>query len=566
MAKSYEEAVKTLNTLQSNAATIEKIRSTQDRNRHQSIPETIEMAARVGITLDDVDGLSVIHVSGTKGKGSTCAFCENILRQHGFKTGFFSSPHLIEVRERIRINGRPLTRDDFSKYFWDCYHPLEQSKATHNDSMPPYFRFLTILACHVFLQEKVDVAIMEVGIGGEYDCTNIVKNPIVCGVTSLGLDHTSILGDTIEKIAWHKAGIFKSLVPAVTVVPQPEASMFVLQERAKEIGCPLYLAPSLDSYDWNKHKIDLGIPGIQQISNATLALQLCNIWIRDHNLSIKERQSLYTTDAEKLDDCFAISTEMAAGLQSCQWPGRSQKISGPGITYYLDGAHTDQSLKLCAEWFESEANMESKSLGNCKVARVLLFNTTGDRNPENLLRNLVDCKFDCAIFCPNIQKVSSEKSADLTNFMVSMDSQLRRCAENRNAWLELLYKQRHDNITRLQRHDNITRLQCHDNIIPLSNTKAVQHEERLFQKNERTGECIDALFPMPTFTLNTILDGLTWVSRDHDPRLACDDGRTVVGMPACLANAQHVQVLCTGSLHLIGGILGLLDPTICDDG
>uniref|UniRef100_A0A8D2LU98 Folylpolyglutamate synthase n=1 Tax=Varanus komodoensis TaxID=61221 RepID=A0A8D2LU98_VARKO len=144
-----------------------------------------------------------------------------------------SSPHLVQVRERIRINGQPISKELFSKYFWQVYNRLDESKDSSNNAMPAYFRFLTIMAFHVFLQEKVDLAVLEVGIGGTYDCTNIIRKPVVCGVSSLGIDHTSILGDTIEKIAWQKGGIFKPGVPAFTV-PQPDRPLAVLKEQAQK--------------------------------------------------------------------------------------------------------------------------------------------------------------------------------------------------------------------------------------------------------------------------------------------------------------------------------------------
>ena len=117
--KAYEEAVRTLNSLQSNKATLEKIRKERDKNKYLVIPSTRRYLERVGVTEADLQELSVIHVSGTKGKGSTCAFTESILRHHGFKTGFFSSPHLIEVRERIRIGGEPISRRKFTTHFWN---------------------------------------------------------------------------------------------------------------------------------------------------------------------------------------------------------------------------------------------------------------------------------------------------------------------------------------------------------------------------------------------------------------------------------------------------------------
>jgi len=171
---SYEAAVETLNTLQSNASVLERARLQKDRQAVNNVPFTQKYLNRVGISLDVLDELKVVHVSGTKGKGSTCAFCESILKYHGLKTGFYSSPHLVEVRERIRINGKPLCKELFAKYFWQVYTPLKNLKDDESD-MPAYFKFLTIMAFYVFIKEKVNVAIIEVGIGGLYDCTNVIR-------------------------------------------------------------------------------------------------------------------------------------------------------------------------------------------------------------------------------------------------------------------------------------------------------------------------------------------------------------------------------------------------------
>uniref|UniRef100_A0A915AHM1 Folylpoly-gamma-glutamate synthetase n=1 Tax=Parascaris univalens TaxID=6257 RepID=A0A915AHM1_PARUN len=162
----YEEAISRLNMLQSNAMTIQQAR--KKPGQETNLVETATFMERCKIKLDDVDKLNVIHVSGTKGKGSTCAFTESILRRLGYKTGFYSSPHLVHVRERIRINGRPLSESAFAKYFSTVYERL-QKEAAVDGAMPPYFKFLTLMAFHVFIEEEVDVAIIEVGIGGEQD-------------------------------------------------------------------------------------------------------------------------------------------------------------------------------------------------------------------------------------------------------------------------------------------------------------------------------------------------------------------------------------------------------------
>lgn len=159
---------------------------------------------------------------------------ESILRQHGLKTGFFSSPHLVSVTERIRLNGAPISEEFFAKHFWKLYERLLQNQETV-DEMPAYFKFLNLMAFHVFLAEKVDVAIMEVGIGGAYDSTNIIRNTKTVGITSLGLDHVEVLGDTVEKIAYQKAGIIKEKSKVFTV-RQPGEANAVIEEVAKEKG------------------------------------------------------------------------------------------------------------------------------------------------------------------------------------------------------------------------------------------------------------------------------------------------------------------------------------------
>jgi folylpolyglutamate synthase len=190
------------------------------RHREKLQTDTLScMEAHMKTLKVNVSELSVVHVAGTKGKGSTCAMVECILRKQGYRTGLYTSPHLLDVRERILVGGKMLSKEEFTRYFWTVYNALQES----GDTMPGYFRFLTCLAFYVFSQKDLDVVVLEVGLGGRLDATNIVPNPVVCGVTSLGLDHTNVLGNTIEEIAMEKAGIFKKGVPVVTVTQKPGA-------------------------------------------------------------------------------------------------------------------------------------------------------------------------------------------------------------------------------------------------------------------------------------------------------------------------------------------------------
>ncbi|XP_055352441.1 folylpolyglutamate synthase, mitochondrial-like isoform X3 [Paramacrobiotus metropolitanus] len=463
--------------------------------------------------------LNVIHISGTKGKGSTCAFTESLLRHLGYKTGFYSSPHLVAVRERIRINGRPISEELFTQYFWEVYGRL--IRACQPDEMPPYFKFLTVMCFYVFLKEKIEVAVMEVGIGGAYDCTNVIRNPVVCGVTSLGYDHMPILGNTLAEIAWHKAGIFKRNCPAVTVTQPPEA-MAVLQGRAAEIGAALSVSPDLSAYGCPSGPIHLGIEGAIQSLNASLALQLVKLWLMRKTDSVNETLENWDSDEENVCLCkenseiekqsaesaeiekpvgsvsisklekpakipdvlegYKLSSILVNALESCVWPGRFQTIRRNNVQYYLDGAHTKDSVEYCAQWFKKVQETQTSA------RKFLIFNSTADRKPEDLLRPLVSCGFDAALFCPNILG-GSAGAGDLLNFTVNRDHQMARCSLHESVWKSL--------------------------------------------SDERCSQCFA-----------TVADALSWI----EGQAHGDD--------------EHVGVLVTGSLHLVGAVLTVLDPSL----
>ncbi len=215
-------------------------------------------------------------MAGTKGKGSTCAFVDSILSQYQRthavpkKIGLLTSPHLIAVRERLRINSAPISEEAFARYFFEVWDLLESpSSAADGDdvpqgSKPAYARYLTLMSYHVFLSEGVDVAVYETGIGGEYDSTNIVAHPIATGISTLGIDHVRVLGDTIDKIAWHKAGIMKTATPAFAVEQVPSAEA-VLKERAAEKGVDLKVL----GVDPRLHGVRIRTNALFQTKNAS---------------------------------------------------------------------------------------------------------------------------------------------------------------------------------------------------------------------------------------------------------------------------------------------------------
>ncbi|XP_024418170.2 folylpolyglutamate synthase, mitochondrial isoform X2 [Desmodus rotundus] len=515
----YQDAVRTLNTLQTNASYLEQVK--RQRGDPQTQMEAMKLyLAQSGLQVEDLDQLNIIHVTGTKGKGSTCAFTERILRNYGLKTGFFSSPHLVQVRERIRINGQPISPELFTKHFWRLYHRLEET--------------------------KVDLAVVEVGIGGAYDCTNIVRKPVVCGVSSLGIDHTSLLGDTMEKIAWQKGGIFKHGVPAFTVL-QPEGPLAVLKERSEQISCPLYLCPPLEALEEGGPPLTLGLEGEHQRSNAALALQLARCWLqqKDHQ-GIGELKAFRPNPLGQLPlaPVFQPTSHMRLGLQGTEWLGRTQVLRRGSLTWYLDGAHTCSSVQACVRWFRQALHRLEKPSKGPEVC-VLLFNSTGDRDAAALLKLLQPCRFDYAVFCPNLTEVSPVDNADQQNFTVTLDQVLLRCLEHQQHWSRLHEEQASPD---------------------LWGTPSL----------EPAGPQSLLLAPRPPHTHSTsslvfscISHALQWISQGRDPVFQTPSpAQGLLAHPVAdsgarvLRQAAAIHVLVTGSLHLVGGVLKLLEPSL----
>ncbi|KAF2213756.1 hypothetical protein CERZMDRAFT_67181 [Cercospora zeae-maydis SCOH1-5] len=317
---------------------------TPDLRGTPSIVGMSEWLQMCGHTDEDINALHVIHVAGTKGKGSTCAFTQCILRSHGLRTGFpkktglYTSPHLMKPEERIRINSEPLAPAVLAKYFFEVYDCLPQLATEYDPEKSPVERgprllqLWALLAFHVFIREKVDVTILETHNGGEYDATNVVKKPIVTAVTTLGMDHIDMLGPTIENIAWHKSGIYKPGAVALSTMQDPKPAA-VLKDRATAQGEQITFA-GIDDARLPSNSVKLE-PFVQR-KNASLAIAICQAFL--NRSSPSDRLELQLT-----------GDDIVAGVDHFTWPGRFQIVRYADCTWFLDSAHNDMSVAIAAQ-------------------------------------------------------------------------------------------------------------------------------------------------------------------------------------------------------------------------
>ncbi|HEY7090407.1 MAG TPA: folylpolyglutamate synthase/dihydrofolate synthase family protein [Tepidisphaeraceae bacterium] len=278
-----------------------------------------------------------VHIAGTKGKGSTCAMIGNMLQANDYKVGVYSSPHLCDIRERIQVNGHMISHADFSRLI-RLVEPIVQ----RSRPMPTFFDVITAVAFKYFAEQKVQVAVIETGLGGRLDSTNVLK-PEVTGITSISKDHMAQLGHTLPKIAEEKAGIFKHHVPAVSV-QQPAEVEAVLQRVADKVGAPFDVTgKSIEfSYRFEATRM-LGPHNRICLTTPNSKFEHLAVPMMGEHQAINCGLALSIIDKLK-GRGFAISdTKAMEGLAKTTMPGRMEIIStNPRVL--VDGAHNAASL------------------------------------------------------------------------------------------------------------------------------------------------------------------------------------------------------------------------------
>ena len=338
--------------------------------------------------LDNPDrSFKIVHIAGTNGKGSTASYLESILRSAGIRTGLFTSPHLVDMRERFRVDGEIVSKEAFLAAF-EAARKAVSSMPDH----PSYFEFIYLIGCLIFKNAGVTTAVMETGLGGRLDATNTCENPVLTIITSVSFDHMQYLGNTLYEIAGEKAGIIKQGVPVIFLAAKEECAGRILEEAALRNAPALALIPPAAEEGVEKMlsggealtyktKILMNLaPFIDFSLISSYDKKACDMRIRAAAAYQAENASLAVLGAAELIRAgFAITEEnIREGLLSARWEGRMEEAL-PGV--YLDGAHNEDGISRFIE--------AAKAVLRGKKA-TLLFAAVSDKDYTAMVRELAE--------------------------------------------------------------------------------------------------------------------------------------------------------------------------------
>ena len=321
------------------------------------------------------ENLRIIHVAGTNGKGSVCNYISSVLSKADYSVGMFTSPHLKSLTERFAIDGKPITDGVFCEVFIETLRRVMEFK--DGEYFPTYFELLFFVAMILYDVYPVDYLILETGLGGRLDATNTITRPILTIITEIGLDHMQYLGNTVESIAFEKAGILKSGVPVVMFDKRPEATE-VIKKRALELDCRAVVVEKKNITNARLLKDDAGNKCIA-FSYKSLYDNYAELRLSTEAMYQTENAAIAITSLEILRESgLRISQlDIIEGLIGAKWEGRMEEIR-PGV--YLDGAHNMDGI---------EAFLDSVRTIPCEGKKVLLFGMVGDKQYDDIIKTVL---------------------------------------------------------------------------------------------------------------------------------------------------------------------------------
>lgn len=353
------------------------------------------------------NNLKIVHIAGTNGKGSIFAYLSSILIAAGFKVGRYISPTISCYEERFQINGEYITKDKLAR----LYNIVEEAMKREEEKTglkPTLFEVETAISFLYFKEEEVDYALIEVGMGGRMDATNVIRHPELTVISSISYDHQVFLGDTLEEIAWQKAGIIKESCPVVLSENSDEVCKVIEQEATKKkVKCieikptdyeVLSETPYGSTFLWKEQRYETKLPGRHQVSNAVTALAASEYLFRKDYEKNNARKAI----AKKLDEMNVKSAQQGGIIRTC-WPGRLEVLKKEPL-FYRDGAHNPDGAKKLAAFLQ-------KYFTNKKI--IYIMGVLKDKEYKKMLRYLMPMAKEVYVFKPkNERGLSAQILAD----------------------------------------------------------------------------------------------------------------------------------------------------------
>ena len=334
--------------------------------------------------------MKTVHIAGTNGKGSTATMLTDILREGGFRVGKYTSPHLVSFTERITINEKEITEEevaDITEYIRDRVRKKDKNR------LFTFFDFTTALAFEYFRREKVDIAVIETGLGGRLDSTNVIV-PLLSMITNIAYDHTDQLGSSLAKIAFEKAGIIKQGVPVITA--SEGISRQIIEDKAKELQCRAYTLNRDFSYEKTGDQ-RLAYEGISRNLGAVF-VNLCG----DHQL-INCALALCAAEVLSPLGFFVDDDAILTALSRVTWQGRLEKVKENPLVF-LDAAHNPHGIHALSEFMHTHFHNKKK---------ILVFGVMKDKEYETMLKEIVPEVDTVILTKPNIERALSPDSMQM---------------------------------------------------------------------------------------------------------------------------------------------------------
>lgn len=339
----------------------------------------------------------IIHVAGTNGKGSVCTYVSKILSAHGYKTALFTSPHLVSMCERFRIDGKLMTEDVFMKYFYRVAESVEKFRHVNENKnyFPTFFEYLFFMAMLWFEDKGVDYIVLETGLGGRLDTTNTIRKPVLCIITKIGLDHTQYLGTTLEEIAGEKAGIIKKNVPLIFYDFDEKVSN-VIKNAAIRQNTEFYSVGLADIMDVKIHEKSIDFSCVYEYDKCVHSVQ--------EEFRLPTRALYQTVNAAMALKAakFLLQEEwnlilVKNTLSQTVWEGRMEEVLPD---FFVDGAHNEDGV---------EAFLQGLLAGDEKEA-VLVFGVNADKDYEPMIERLASAGFFKAVVTTRLKGDRSAQS------------------------------------------------------------------------------------------------------------------------------------------------------------